>query len=78
MAVDVFLFLLVIFLLCLALLWRLCWPHLQPSNSSAGRKRIPLHRLLKPRTPDDCPACRLASTRSSSVKAACAEVAPLV
>jgi hypothetical protein len=76
LAVHVFLFLLVIFLLCLALLWRLGWPHLQPSNSSAGRKRIPLHRLLKPRTPLDCPACRLASTQSSGVKAACAPVRP--
>jgi hypothetical protein len=27
--------------------------------------RSTLHRLLKPRTPDDCPACRLASTGSS-------------
>ena len=27
--------------------------------------RSTLHRLLKPRTPDDCPACRLASTSSS-------------
>ncbi len=27
--------------------------------------RRTLHRLLKPRTPDDCPACRLASTAAS-------------
>ena len=77
MAVDVFLFLLVNFLLCLALLWRLSRPHLQPSNSPAGRRRPPLHRLLKPRTPLDCPACRLASTPSSGVRPASAEVAPL-
>jgi hypothetical protein len=76
MAIHVFLFLLVICLLCLALLWRLCWPHLQPSNSSAGRKHIPLHRLLKPRTPLDCPACRLASTHSSGVRATSAPVRP--
>jgi hypothetical protein len=76
MAIHVFLFLLVIFLLCLALLWRLCSPHLQPSNSTAGRKRIPLHRLLKPRTPLDCPACRLASTRSSGVRATSTPVRP--
>ena len=31
-----------------------------------------IHRLLKPRTPDDCPACRLASTPSS-----CAGPAPI-
>ncbi len=76
MAIHIFLFLLVIFLLCLALLWRLCWPHLQPSHSSVGRKRIPQHRLLKPRTPLDCPACRLVSTRSSGVRATSAPVRP--
>jgi transposase-like protein len=32
--------------------------------------RRTLHRLLKPRCPDDCPACRLASTASSSVRPA--------
>jgi hypothetical protein len=77
MAVDVFLFLLVIFLLCLALLWRLCWLHLQPSHSPARRRRSPAHRLLKPRTPLDCPACRLASTPASGVRPASAEVTSL-
>ena len=68
MAFHVFLFLLVVFLLlCLVLLWRLCWPHLQPSHSRGGARRSTLHRLLKPRSPDDCPACRLASTPSSVV-----------
>jgi hypothetical protein len=68
MAFHVFLFLLVIFLLlCLVLLWRLCWPHFQPSHSRGEVKRTRLHRLLKPRSPDDCPACRLASTPSSVV-----------
>jgi hypothetical protein len=61
MVLHVFLFLLVLFLiLSLVLLWRLCWHHLQPSHSQAGSRRTQLHRLLKPRTPLDCPACRLA------------------
>jgi len=61
MGLHVFLFFL---LLSLALLWRLCWLSLQPSHSRGGAKRSTLHRLLKPRTPDDCPACRLASAPS--------------
>jgi hypothetical protein len=52
----VFLFLLVaLLLLSLVLLGRLSWPHLLHSHSSAGSKRAPVHRLLKPRTPLDCP-----------------------
>jgi hypothetical protein len=67
MALHVFVFLLVVcLLLSLALLWRLDWFHLRPSSSSGRAKRSTLHRLLKPRSPDDCPACRLASTTSSS------------
>ena len=66
MAFHVFVFLLVVcLLLSLALLWRLYWLHLQPSHSRGGAKRTTLHRLLKPRSPHDCPACRLASTPSS-------------
>jgi hypothetical protein len=34
------------------------------------------HRLLKPRYPDDCPACRLASTASSGGEPAPAPVRP--
>ena len=69
MALHVVLFLLVVcLLLSLALLWRLCWFPLRPSFSRGGAKRSTLHRLLKPRCPDDCPACRLASTLSSVVK----------
>jgi IS1 family transposase/transposase-like protein len=61
MAFHVFLFLLVFFLLLsLVLLWRLCWLPIQPSHLQAGSRRTPLHRLLKPRTPLDCPVCRLA------------------
>ncbi len=64
MAFHVFFFLLVICLalLPLALLWRLDWFRFRPSSSRGGAKRSTLHRLLKPRCPDDCPACRLAST----------------
>jgi hypothetical protein len=51
MASEVFVFLLVSFLvLSLALLWRLCWLPLEPSHSQAGKRRPPVHRLLKPRT----------------------------
>lgn len=77
MAFHVFLFLLVVFLpLCLVLLWRLCWPHFQPSHSQGEVKRSTLHRLLKPRCPDDCPACRLASTASSGAEPAHLPVRP--
>src|SRR5436305_7194071 len=65
MALHAFVFLLVgCLLLSLALLWRLCWFHFRPSSSRGAAKRSTLHRLLKPRSPDDCPACRLASTPS--------------
>ena len=50
----------------LALLCSLCCPHHGPAQSRAAAKmRTTLHRLLKPRSPHDCPACRLASTPSS-------------
>jgi hypothetical protein len=73
-------FLLVFFLICsLALLWSLCWPHHGPAQSRAAAKiRTTLHHLLKPRTPDDCPACRLGSTPSLGRGPAFAEVASLV
>jgi transposase-like protein/IS1 family transposase len=77
MALHVFVFLLVVcLLLSLALLWRLDWFHLRPSSSSGRAKRSTLHRLLKPRCPDDCPACRLASTTSSGVGPAPLPVRP--
>jgi hypothetical protein len=75
MAIQVLVFLLVSFLiLSLALLWWLDWLHLQPSHSQAGAVRTTVQRLLKPRTPLDCPICRLCS---SGVRPAPAEVAPL-
>jgi hypothetical protein len=56
MALQMFLFLLVVCLiLSLALLWRLCWLHLQPSHSRGGAIHSPVQRLLKPHTPRDCP-----------------------
>jgi hypothetical protein len=68
MALHVFVFLLVVcLLLSLVLLWRLHWFQLRPSSSQDGAKCSRFPRLLKPRSPDDCPACRLASPPSSAV-----------
>ncbi len=77
MALHVYVFLLVVcLLLSLALLWRLCWLPLRPSSSPGGAKHSTLHRLLKPRTPLDCPSCRLACTPSPSVRPAPSLVRP--
>jgi transposase-like protein len=76
MLVHVFVFLLVVCLLSLALLWRLCWFHLRPSSSGGGAIHSRAHRLLKPRCPDDCPACRLACTPSLAGGPAPAPVRP--
>ena len=68
MPIHVYVFLLVVCLLfCLAPLWRHNWLHLQPCSTRGGAKRSALHRLLKPRSPDDCPACRLASPAPSAL-----------
>jgi len=66
MALPVSMFLLVVCIfLSQALFWRLCWfPH-RPSSSRGGARGSTLLRLLKPRSSDDCPACRLASPASS-------------
>jgi transposase-like protein len=70
MAFHVFLFLIVVcLLLSLTLLCRLCWLHRQPSHSK-------VQRLLKPRTPLDCPACRLSCDNLSGVGLAPAPVRP--
>jgi IS1 family transposase len=64
-------------LLCLLRLCSLWWPHTGPIQSRAAAKmRSTLHRLLKPRTADDCPACRLAFTASSGVEPALTPVRP--
>ncbi len=77
MAFQMFVFLLVFFLLLgLVRLWHLSWPHLQPSHSQGGALRTTVQRLLKPRTPRDCPACRLSCTPSSAVRPAPAPVRP--
>jgi hypothetical protein len=77
MALHVFLVLLDFFLiLFLVLLLRFYWLHLQPSHSPAGSRRTPVHRLLKPHSPDDCPACRLSCTNSSVVEPAPVPVRP--
>jgi hypothetical protein len=76
MILHVFLLLLVFFLiLTLARLCSLCWSHHCPAQPAAA-KRTPLHRLLKPRSPRDCPACRLSCTPSSAVRPAPAPVRP--
>jgi IS1 family transposase len=77
MALHLFVFLLLVCLLLpLARLGRLDWFSLRPSSSKGAAKRSRLHRLLKPRSPDDCPACRLASTASSGGGPASAPVRP--
>jgi transposase-like protein len=73
--VDVIL-LVVCLLPCLALLWRLCWFHLRPSHSPGGVRHSRAHRLLKPRCPDDCPACCHSSPPSSDGGPAPAPVRP--
>ena len=77
MVLHLFVFLFVVcFLLSLTLLGRLDWFPLRPSSSQGAAKRPTLHRLLKPRSPDDCPACRLASIASSGGVPAPAPVRP--
>ena len=77
MVLHAFEFLLVFcLLLTLALLWRLGWLPLQPFHSAVASRRNPIHRLLKPRSPDDCPVCRLSTTPSLSGGPAPAPVRP--
>ncbi len=77
MSLHVFVFLLVVFLLLsLAQLWRLDWLPPQPSHSRGRAIHSFTHRLLKPRTPLDCPACRLASAASSDEEPAPLPVRP--
>ena len=53
------------FLLCLAWHWHHDWAPHGLRHLAAKTAHPMVHRLLKPRTPLDCPACRLASTASS-------------
>ena len=77
MTLHVCLLLLVfVLILTLARLCSLCWCHHGLAQSTAAARHTPLQRLLKPRSPRDCPACRLASTFSSVVKPAPPPVRP--
>src|SRR5437588_6036925 len=77
MAFQIDVLLLMFFLiLSLAWLWRHGWLPLQPSHFKTGAVRTTVHRLLKPRTPDDCPVCRLATTPSLGVGPAPGPVRP--
>jgi hypothetical protein len=67
MALHVFVFLLLVFLLLLARLWHCYLSHHYPPHSRGGAVQTRVQRLLKPRTPLDCPACRLSSNLSSGV-----------
>jgi hypothetical protein len=60
--------------------WHYCgvwtdWLSLRPSSKGAT-KRTTVQRLLQPRSPDDCPACRLSSADSSGGGSATAPVRP--
>jgi IS1 family transposase len=55
-------------ILTLAWLWHLYCLHHCPPHSRAVALHTAVHRLLKPRTPLDCPACCLTSTLSSGVE----------
>src|SRR5262249_23983478 len=65
-------------ILCLVLLWHPDWPphsslRFRPGAAHALVQRL---RLLKPRTPDDCPLCRLSCTLSLGMGPATAPVRP--
>jgi hypothetical protein len=68
MTLYVLLLLLMFFLIfSLVRLCYLCWPHRCPAKSAAAASHTSVQRLLKPRSPRDCPACRLSCTLSSVV-----------
>ena len=64
MTLYMFLFFLI---LPLARLWRFYLPHHYPPYSRGDKVHTIVQRLLKPRSPHDCPACRLSCTLSSGV-----------
>jgi transposase-like protein/IS1 family transposase len=77
MTLYVFLLLLMFFLIfSLVRLCNLCWPHHCPAHSAAAARHTLIQRLLKPRSPRDCPACRLSCTLSSGVGSAPLPVRP--
>jgi len=62
----------------LLLLCALCWPYPSSVQSrTVAKMRTTVQRLLKPRTPDDCLACRLATIASSGGGPVPADVASL-
>src|SRR6266496_990225 len=74
---TLYLFLLLFFLiLCLAGLWHFYLPPHYPPDSRIGAVHTRVQRLLKPRSPGDCPVCRLSSTLSSVVEPATLPVRP--
>src|SRR6266699_5715168 len=69
MNLHVFLLLFLFFsMLSLAQLCSQSFPHHGPAQSAVASKRSLIHRLLKPRSPLDCPACRLSCTLSPAVR----------
>jgi len=77
MMFHVFVLLLLSFLmLFLAQLCHLYWTHHPPSQAKAEAMRTTVQRLLRPRTPLDCPACRLCCNLSSGVSPAPTSVRP--
>jgi len=56
------------FILCLAWLWHLNWSHLDLPHLGAKTAHPLVHRLLKPRSPRDCPACRLSSPLTHAMR----------
>ena len=77
MMLHVFVLLLLSFLmLFLAQLCHLYWTYHCLPHSKAVALHTAVQRLLKPRSPRDCPACCLASTLSSSVEPAPPPVRP--
>lgn len=79
MTFHVFVFFLLSFLLLtLAWLGRLCLLHHNRPHWQLGAVHPVVGRLLKPRTPLDCPNCRLSSAHSSVVEPTPAPVRPLV
>jgi IS1 family transposase/transposase-like protein len=63
-------------MLSLAQLCHLYGCHHCPAQLRAAARHLTIQRLLKPRSPQDCPACRLSSTCSSIVGPASLSVRP--
>ncbi len=64
------------FILCLAWFWHLDWAHHDLPHQGAKTAHPRVRRLLKPRSPRDCPACRLSSPLSAVVEPASLPVRP--